>query len=168
MNMDKNSFTYHAERLRPAVVSLAAKLCGNMDDAEDVAQDTFLKMWSMRNSMDSYESPDALAIRIARNKCLDILKKKHPESLGSIAEAVMTTQPPVDTVMLQEEQSQEIDRILSCLPEPQQILIKMRHIEGMDIDTIAEILCTTESNIRTRLCRARQKVKLLFKQNNLK
>ena len=70
MNMDKNSFTYHAERLRPTVVSLAAKLCGNMDDAEDVAQDTFLKMWSMHNSMDSYESPDALAIKIARNKCL--------------------------------------------------------------------------------------------------
>ncbi|MCI9606827.1 MAG: sigma-70 family RNA polymerase sigma factor [Muribaculaceae bacterium] len=166
--MDKERFTYHAEILRSSIVAFATKLCGNREDAEDVAQDTLLKMWSMRDNLDRYSSPEALAITICRNRCIDILKKRGCDPLDETAASRLMTDASADAMLLADEEKKEADKILSYLPEPQQLLLKMRHVEGMDIGTIAEVLCTTEANVRTMLCRARQKVMVLFKQSSLK
>lgn len=166
--MDTKSFTYQAERLRPAITAYALRICGNGEDAEDVAQDTLLKMWSMRDDMAACGSAEALAITIARNKCIDILRRNAPGPLDTEAIAALEAETAADTALLAAEQRLEIDRILRCLPENQQIILRMRHVDGMDMASIAEVLCTTEANVRTMLCRARQKVQLLFKQNNLK
>lgn len=72
--MTRIEFQNMAMQIRPVIVRRAAKLLEDNDEAEDVAQDTLLKMWSMRDSLDAYVSAESLAMVISRNRCIDIIR----------------------------------------------------------------------------------------------
>lgn len=165
--MDKKQFTSMAQTLRPRIVALALSLCGNDSDAEDIAQDTLLKMWSLGDRTGEYRSAEALAKVIARNLCIDLLRGRR--ITVSDIESVIDETSAVDTdaQLIASETAKETDAILRQLPETQQIILKLRHIEGMEYCDIAEMLGTTEGNVRTSLSRARQRVKILFKERIL-
>ena len=79
--MDRKEFETLATRLRPRLIEMACRCLGNHDDADDVAQDTLLKLWSMKSRLDEYKSIDALAIVIGRHLCLDRLKRAKTQPL---------------------------------------------------------------------------------------
>lgn len=65
--MDKKLFTSMAQTLRPRIIAYASSLCGNSCDAEDIAQDTLLKMWSLGDRLATYRSAEALAFTLVFN-----------------------------------------------------------------------------------------------------
>ena len=142
--MDRKEFSAMAPALRERVIGMAGRICPP-DIADDVAQDTLLRLWTMREKLDAYSSIEALAMVIARNRAIDLMR-----------EAVTTS-----------ETAAEIDTIMSSLPSVQQAVLRMRHVEGMEIEEIARTIGSKPGAIRTALSRARQNVKELFLKRQL-
>ena len=155
--MDRKEFSAMAPALRERVIGMAGRICPP-DIADDVAQDTLLRLWTMREKLDAYSSIEALAMVIARNRAIDLMREAGTHTgLDGIERQVVTTS----------ETAAEIDTIMSSLPSVQQAVLRMRHVEGMEIEEIARTIGSKPGAIRTALSRARQNVKELFLKRQL-
>ncbi|MCH5346108.1 MAG: sigma-70 family RNA polymerase sigma factor [Muribaculaceae bacterium] len=163
--MKQNEFEQMARGLRPALLRTALKVLSDEDLAEDVAQDTLLKLWDMRDRLYKYQSVDTLAMIIARNKCLDIVRQRGRVINVSLDDfdATAPMLSPVDE-MIDAEADDEADEILAQLPENQRFVLKMKHIDGLEVDEIAAVTGSTPNAIRVTLSRARKRVLEIFNQ----
>lgn len=167
--MTRIDFETLALSLRPLIVRTARSIVGNGDEAEDIAQDTLLKLWSIRDSLDRYKSVEALVTVIARNYAINSLRLSGRmssvpvEQLESVA---VTELSPEEQMLIQEDKKHE-EAVLARLPESQRILIRLRHVEGYDNSTIAAMLGSSEGAVRTALSRARRHVAELFAKTNI-
>lgn len=159
--MRPEEFATLSNLVRERVVETAIRITGNSDDSEDIAQDTLLKMWELRDRIGEFRSPLAMALAIARNKSIDFIR--HSRSDVEFNSETMDTPDlsPHEKFIL-DEQVAELDRIMSQLPSSQQTILKLRHIEEYSIREIATMFATTEGNVRTMLSRARNNVKKQF------
>ncbi len=141
---------------------LAFRMMGNREEAEDVVQEVYLKLWKMRNELPSYQSIEALAVRITRNLCLDLLRKRKKtldvvESERREQESGRQSTP--EDHAEKEEKIQLVHEMINRLPEPQRSLIHLRHIEGKEYDEIAAMVNMTGNAIRVNISRARKKLR---------
>lgn len=158
--MDKREFEILALSLRPKLVRTAMAVLHDNDAAQDVAQDVLLKLWTIRDGIDRYRSVEALGSVMAHRMALNTLRDPsagHPD----LTEELLTA-PSAEDEYLTRENGRCVDSILASLPAPQQTLIRMRHIEGYDVATIAAILGSSEGAVRTALSRARRRVAEAF------
>lgn len=154
-----------APALRERVIGMAGRICPP-DIADDVAQDTLLRLWTMREKLDAYSSIEALAMVIARNRAIDLMREAGTHTgLGGIERQELYPAP--DEAVTTSETAAEIDTIMSSLPSVQQAVLRMRHVEGMEIEEIARTIGSKPGAIRTALSRARQNVKELFLKRQL-
>lgn len=155
--MTRDRFEDEARRLRPVLLRVAASITGNADDAADVAQETLLKLWYMRERLQYYSSIDAIARVIARNLSINVLRRQHSsESAGlRIAESIADESTG-------EELSDELSDALAGLPDTEQIVLRMKHLDGMEVEEIAAVIQSTPGAVRTALCRARRRIRQLY------
>lgn len=158
--MNNFEFEILARKLRPTIKAKAIIILQNEDDAEDIAQDTLLKLWTMRDRLDNYKSIDALAHVIARNLCLDTLKKVKNITIDGI-DLPDSAATPLDS-LLEQENDYQTDALIKELPDGQQTILRMKHIEGLETTEIARIIGSNEAAVRVTLSRARHKIKQLF------
>ena len=147
--MTADEFQHEVEGLRPQLISIARHYIGNGDEVEDIVQDTFLKMWLMLDQLKSPVAP--LAKVLVRNLAVDHLRRQHSEM-------------NIDDVQISvEEQSNEgVERmmnIIRLLPSLQQTILRLRHMENMEMSDIALLTGSTETAVRKVLSRARQSVR---------
>ena len=166
--MERKEFETIVPSLRDRIVSLVGRMVpsgAGADMAEDVAQDTLLRLWARRDTLDSYRSIEALAMVMARNRTLDLLRAAQTGRFTSIdgIDSPDTHPNPHESLEADEAESRMRD-ILRSLPSAQQALIRMRHTEGMEIDEIAALTGSSPGAIRTALSRARRHIKDLFLQ----
>ncbi|MCH5245642.1 MAG: sigma-70 family RNA polymerase sigma factor [Muribaculaceae bacterium] len=161
--MDRREFEQLARGLRPRVLMTATRVLTDPEMAEDVAQETLLKLWSLRERLSDYQNVDGLAMVIARNKCLDILRQQNRVYRVPIedVEAMSPELSPMEA-LIDTESDDEVSEILSMLPEGQQVVLRMKHIEGMEVEDIAQLTGCTPNAIRVTLSRARKRVKEIF------
>ena len=160
--MELDTFKRTVIPLRDKLLAYTLKLAREQVDAEDIVQDVFLKLWSMRDKLDDYQSVEALALTITKNKVLDELKRYHTESFESISPAALndysTTQNP-ENIAEQNDTVKHIKRFIEELPSLQQTMIRMKDIEGYEMSEIAEITGAQIEAVRVNLSRARKKVR---------
>lgn len=165
--MNRNEFERMAPALRKRIVSMVLGMSADADPslADDVAQDTLLKLWTIRDRLDEYRSVDSLALVIARHRAIDLLRETTGVTVGleDISETTSTVPSPEETVIRSESAGSLLD-IIDSLPSVQQTVIRMRHIEGLEIADIALITGSTPGSIRVALSRARQNIKEIFMQ----
>ncbi len=157
--MTPTEFEILAGTLRPRLLRQARGIV-DADSAEDVVQDTMLRLWSMRTELDGYGSIEALAVVINRRLALSALRRSNAAALDGID--VMTEDLTPEEALIQSQQARYVDQVLSRLPDAQQTLLRLRHIEGYDNAPIAELLGSTEGAVRTALSRARRQVAAIF------
>ncbi|MCR5131433.1 MAG: sigma-70 family RNA polymerase sigma factor [Prevotella sp.] len=144
--MTSEEFKQEAQAVRHQLISQARRYLGDTDEAEDVVQDALLRLWQMHSEL---QSPLArMAMVVVRNLAIDRLRKRKFTE-------------PLDAVATEEEPSPDnrTERLLSVmesLPTLQQTILRMRHMEGMEMSDIAEIVGSTEVAMRKALSRARQ------------
>lgn len=160
MDMDKKEFETRAKSLRPRLLDMACRCLGNKDDADDVVQDTLLKLWSMKEQLDKYQSVDAFAIVVCRHLCLDKMKRTPMSNIDDV-EITDVCMSPHD-IIEDQEVSTEVHSLISKLPDGQQVILKLKHIDGMETSEIAQLVGTTEVAVRVQLSRARNRIKELF------
>ena len=163
--MDRKEFETLATRLRPRLMEMACRCLDNHDDADDIVQDTLLKLWSMNDRLDEYQSIDALAIVIGRHLCLDRLKRTKAQRLdeSSINDIVSS---PEDEI-IKSENEKDLNRLINTLPDGQQIILRLKHIDLMETSEIAQMIGSTEVAVRVQLSRARNRIKELFLKKRL-
>lgn len=148
--MTTEAFQQQAGELRKQLVSIAHKYMGNTDEAEDIAQDAMVKLWLMREQL---TLPIAgMASIVTRNLCIDALRKKH--------QTIDIAQLPDEADFSDDgEQIEQLMKVIDSLPSTQRTILRMRHLQGMEMREIALILGSTEVAVRKTLSRARKVVR---------
>ena len=119
------------------------------DDAEDTVQDALLRLWQM---VDKLRMPlDGLASVLVRNLCVDKERRRH--------RTLALTEASDNEDNGQDERIERMMGIIESLPSLQQTILRLRHMEGMEMKDIAEIIGSSEVALRKALSRARQAVR---------
>ena len=148
--MTTEEFQQQAEELRKQLVGIAHRYMGNTDEAEDIAQDAMVKLWLMREQL---TLPIAgMASIVTRNLCIDALRKKH--------QTIDIAQLPDEADFSDDgEQIEQLLKVIDSLPSTQRTILRMRHLQGMEMREIALVLGSTEVAVRKTLSRARKVVR---------
>ena len=149
--MTQEEFKEEAQRLRPRLMLTARRYLGD-DDAEDTVQDALLRLWQMVGEL--RQPLDALALRLTRNLCIDQVRRRKP--------TVMLTDSDGTDETGDDERIERMMAVVSTLPDLQQTVLRLRHLEGMEMNEIADLTGSSEVAIRKALSRARQAVRLKY------
>lgn len=153
--MNQQQYEQEARRLRPRLLRLAQRYLGECDEAEDVVQDALLRLWLIHDTL----LPDAwpMAAVVVRNLSIGVLRRRHPQV---DVETIDTLD--LDDASADAEQTERVMEIVHTLPDLQQTVLRLRHVEGMDMAQIALLTGTTEVAVRQSLSRARRRVRMEF------
>lgn len=166
--MTPTQFEILARTLWPRLHSEALRITGSSDEAADVAQDTMLKLWSMASRLGELKSVEAFAVTVARNMAVNSLRRGGRERFVPLSDDLNRSEPSPEDTLIEQQRNSCADAVMASLPDAQQTLLRMRHIEGYDNATIAALLGSTEGAVRTALSRARRNVARIFEvQSNL-
>ncbi len=148
----------HSSRL----YRLAYSLLRSKEEAEDIVQEVYMKLWKMRDDLPKYNSIEGLCVKITRNMCLDLLRRRKAtieiiKEEGRSKENDFSPDPSKD--LEKKERSELIHTLINQLPEPQKSLVYFRHIEGKDYNEISELMEMNENAIRVSISRARKRLR---------
>lgn len=154
--------------LKNKLFRLALRITLNREEAEDIVQDTLLKIWDKRMELADVESIEAFSMTICRNMSLDHVEKKERQNLSFDAEfhdcADFSSTP--DERLICDEGESLVESLLDRLPEKQRAIFQLRDIEGKTYHEISEIMDITESDVKVNLFRARTKLREQFTKFN--
>ena len=139
--------------------ALAYNLLRNRDEARDCLQDVYAELWNKRDTIEPDKPPLALALTMVRNNCLDRLKSRSTKADDEILETLLdhNTENQIEAASDLNAVIQLIDK----LPSDQQIILRLRTIDGLEIEQIQELTHFSRENIYTLLSRARKTLKEL-------
>lgn len=158
MNTDifKETFIpYHQKLYR-----IAYRILKDQGNAEDIVQETYIKLWNKRSEMRGIENTEAYAIIILRNTCLDFLRKKK-NYLSDFELDVEEPHSLIKEVELKDE-VEHVKELVSRLPDQQKLVMQLKHWDDYTDDEIEEITGMSQVNIRVTLSRARKTIREQF------
>jgi RNA polymerase sigma-70 factor (ECF subfamily) len=163
---DRAEFARLVDTYSSPVYRLGLRMLGNSQDAEDVLQNTFLNALTHLSSFEGRSSLSTWLYRIAANEALMLIRKKKPEinledARGEENDEDLKPTQIVDWSALPEDElisgegKRVLDNAIQTLPESMRVVFLLRDVEGLSIKETAEVLSLTETNVKTRLLRAR-------------
>ncbi len=142
------------------VLRFATHFLKDEDEARDVVQDVFLKLWQKREELDQIENMEAFAMRMTRNRCLDIIRASKTVSMDAETDRQLK-QVSIDVHSKIElsEAAGQVKKLIAGLPDLQRQVMELRDIEQLEYEEIAEVTGLQVNAIRVNLSRARKKVR---------
>lgn len=163
--MKKEMFTSVFERLRPRLFAKARTVLADDEDARDVLQDAFFKLWQTRLDFDRENHAEGVLVTTVRNLSIDRLRRQASHPATTLADnCCLTTESDSDSDTRNETYArveQLINRHLS--PRDREILLR-RDRDEWDFDDIASHFGVTEANARLIVARARKTIRNLYTQ----
>ena len=158
--MQEISFRDDILPLKDKLFRLALRITFDRAEAEDVVQDTMIRVWNKREEWTQFGSIEAYCLTVAKNLAIDRSQKKEAQNVELTPEMEEESEisGPYDQLVNNERMS-IIHRLINELPEKQRLIMQLRGIEGESYKEIAKILNLTEEQVKVNLFRARQKVK---------
>ena len=158
--MQEISFRNDILPLKDKLFRLALRITLDRAEAEDVVQDTMIRVWNKRDEWQQFESVEAYCLTVAKNLAIDRSQKKDAQNVELSPEMAeeADTSGPYDR-LVNNERMKIIHRLIDELPEKQRLIMQLRDIEGESYKDIAKVLQLTEEQVKVNLFRARQKVK---------
>ena len=154
--MTIDAFEHNATRLRKLALQAAATAGADADAAEDIAQETMLRLWQMRDDPRLY-NPEGYASTIARHLTFNRLRSKSPLPLDERQAMSQPSPSPLD-IIVQREDEQWLQERIRNLPPTQHAVLHMRQVECRPNAQIAALLGMKESSVSTLLARARRQL----------
>ncbi len=161
--MKNISFRNDVLPLKDELYRLALRITLNNAEAEDIVQETMIKVWNKRDSWDTIDSIEAFCLTICRNLALD--KNKRMDNKNSSLEDTGRDSPDDSYNSNPEERAEQRDRVklvrdlINELPEKQKSVMQLRDFEDKSYKEIAEILGISEEQVKINIFRARQAIK---------
>ena len=158
--MDETTFEQMAPALRQKAVAVCRNCGAAACEADDLAQDVMLKLWSMRQQLDRYRTVEALAAVMARNLAVSAMRSNSAHRTVAIGDdfdspsAARNAQQQLEYAELEHE----VDGMVRRLPSTQHAVLVMRQVEHRSYAEIARLLGIGEASVSTLLARARRKM----------
>ncbi|NJM79787.1 MAG: RNA polymerase sigma factor [Flavobacterium sp.] len=165
--MKQQEFLHIISPFKDKIFRVAKRLLTSIEEAEDATQEVLVRLWNKNDSLNKYNSVEALAMTMTKNYCLDQLKSKRASNLKLVHNNYDDNATRVDKVIEDKDSWDWVEKIIDELPEQQKIIVQMRDIEEYEFSEIATVLDMNETAVRVALSRARKiiKEKLLEKHN---
>ncbi|QDL99154.1 RNA polymerase sigma factor [Rhodopseudomonas palustris] len=164
-NDDEGAFRRLVERHIDRAFSVALRILGNRDDAEDVVQDTMLKVWTRRGQWEHGRAKFSTWLyRVVTNRCIDLHRQPRTDNVEAVPEPA-DTQPDAVSTIQRDEVTILLERAMQQLPEQQRIAVILSYHENMSNREIADVMETTVSAVESLLKRGRQQLRDLLRRN---
>lgn len=156
---DTQYFSYFVDKYKDVVFSIALKVLRNREDAEEMAQESFVKAFKSLHTFKGEAKFSTWLYRITYNNCISEVRKKKLKFV-STDEVQISDEPEemdLDGIPA-ENRAKYVKAALEKLPEDEYILILLYYFEDKSVDEISEITGLTASNAKVKLFRARKKL----------
>ena len=162
--MDSERYKTEVLPCKNKLYRLALRLLGGHEDALDAVQETFLKLWNVREKLDACRSVEAFAMTMTKNYCLDKLRARRTISIeGTCLQAESYTNTDVHEHRFEVEDTfRRVKNLMMGLPEQQRLIIQLRDVEGYDFQEISEIMEMNINAVRVNLSRGRRRLRELY------
>ncbi|MGD8586596.1 MAG: sigma-70 family RNA polymerase sigma factor [Chloroflexota bacterium] len=146
------------------VFNLAYRMLGNADEAEQAAQEAFIRAWTRLDSYDPDHKFSTWLLSITSNYCIDQLRKRRAQLLS--IEGPLPAHPSLmsehtdgpEAQATSNERQERVQHLLNTLPDDYKQAVVLRYWYDMSYEEIAEVMETTVSAIKSRLFRARRQL----------
>lgn len=158
------SFRNDVLPLKDVLYRLALRITLSHEEAEDIVQDTLIKVWNKRDDWQTLENIEAYSMTICRNLALDALRRRENNN-ESLEKGVPDTPDKASNPheqMIMKDRIDLVRRLVNQLPEKQRSCMQLRDFEGKAYKDIAQILGITEEQVKVNIFRARQTIKQQF------
>ena len=168
LNGDANAFAVLVDRYKDLVYTLALRMMKHTEEAEEAAQDTFIKVYKSLDKFKGESKFSTWIYRVAYNTCLDRLKKnKRQQYTVEINEytehQVKTLDNALDKIETKERE-QTIQDCLALLPSEDSFLLTLYYFEELSLEEIGKIVDLKPNNVKVKLFRSRKKLATLLRK----
>jgi RNA polymerase sigma-70 factor, ECF subfamily len=162
---DETAFRLLVERHIDRAYAIALRIAGNAADAEDVVQDTMLKVWTHRGRWQHGRAKFSTWLyRVVSNRCIDLRRKPRNENVDAVPE-VADGRPDASSVIERNEVNVLLEAAMQRLPEQQRVAVILSYHEDMSNGEIAEVMDTTVAAVESLLKRGRQQLRELLRRH---
>jgi len=159
---DREAFSALVAMYQRPVFSLCYRMLGNLADAEDAAQETFLKAFRALSRYDPGRSFSTWLLSIAAHYCIDRIRRRHGQDVSLDGLPAWRTLPVAtedpERAAISADEASRMARLLQALPPDYRIVLVLRYWHDLGYEEIAAALGDTESAIKSRLHRARRQL----------
>lgn len=155
---DRNSFAHLVKIHLPRVFAICLGYLGEMADAEDAAQDVFLKGYQKIGTLEDAGRFKAWIDQIARHRCLDILRRQNRRREKPLTDIHENLNSPA------RDQDLELQEALARLDEKHRLPLVLYYFHGKDTEALADQLGLTQGGACTRLFRARVQLRRILEE----
>jgi RNA polymerase sigma-70 factor (ECF subfamily) len=160
---EQSAFTHLVEAYQTPVYNLAYRMLGNSVEAENAAQETFIRMYTKLDTYDPQRKFSSWLLAIASHYCVDVLRRRRMnylslDDLPPMIELSMPKTAQPEQVIVRDQDASAVQKLLETLPPNYRTPVILRYWYDMSYREIAETMGVTESTIKTRLHRARAKL----------
>ena len=158
---DSAAFSHIVEKYQQPIYNLCYRMLNNADDAEDAAQEVFIRAYSKLDTYDDTGRFSTWLFSIASHYCIDQLRRHHLklvswDDLGAWYHLPDQNSPQPEKVLIETEAAQEVRTRLNVLPPDYRITVILKYWYAMPYQEIAQTLETTVGAIKSKLFRARK------------
>ncbi|HEY5686728.1 MAG TPA: sigma-70 family RNA polymerase sigma factor [Yeosuana sp.] len=165
---NSNAFNILVDRYKDLVFSLALKMVKNREEAEEVAQDTFIKVFKSLSQFKGDSKFSTWIYKVTYNTCLDRLKKtKREQQVVSIDDFNTNQIKSIDNAldkMEDEEREKAIQDCINLLPSDDAFLLTLFYFEEQSLEEIAKVIGLTANNVKVKLFRSRKKLTTILRE----
>ncbi len=165
---NSNAFSVLVDRYKDLVFSLALKMVKNREEAEEIAQDTFVKVFKSLSKFKGNSKFSTWIYKVTYNTCLDRLKKnKREQHVVSIDEFNLNQIKSLDNaldLMEAEERNKTIQDCINLLPSDDAFLLTLFYFDEQSLEEIAKVVDLTPNNVKVKLFRSRKKLATILKE----
>lgn len=165
---DTTAFTVLVERYKDLVYTLALRMMKHREEAEEVAQDTFIKTYKSLHKFKGDSKFSTWIYRVAYNTCLDRLKKnKRQQNTVAIDEytehQVKTLDNALDKIEVKEREA-AVKACLDLLPSEDSFLLTLFYFEEQSLEEIGQVIGIKPNNVKVKLFRSRKRLATILKE----
>ncbi|WP_315705551.1 MULTISPECIES: RNA polymerase sigma factor [unclassified Bradyrhizobium] len=162
---DETAFRQLVERHIDRAYAIALRIVGSAADAEDVVQDTMLKVWTHRGRWQHGRAKFSTWLyRVVSNRCIDLRRKPRTENVDVVPE-VADSKPDASSVIERAEMNDLLEAAMQRLPEQQRVAVILSYHENMSNGEIADVMDTTIAAVESLLKRGRQQLRELLRRH---
>ncbi|MBI2149166.1 MAG: RNA polymerase sigma factor [Acidobacteria bacterium] len=161
---DISAFEQVIGRFERRVMTLAFRLLGTTEDAQDAAQEVFLRAYRYLHRFDSGRLFEPWLVRMTVNVCRDLGRKRQRYPNVILEADLLRASGDPHSELNSEEQRQMVRRALGELPEKERAAVVLRDLEGFSTAEVAGILGSSETTVRSQISIARLKIKKAIKR----
>ena len=164
---NSSAFGYFVETYQNMAITIAYRICDNMQDAEDVVQESFVKAYRNLHSFRRQSKFSSWLYRIVYNTAVTHTKSRiwmsdnDIEGIDAI-DAMHCSDDDTESHLAASERSEMIEQTLSSMPKGDALLLTLYYLEDNAVKDVAQIMGLNESNVKIRLFRARQLFKKIW------